>query len=80
MVHELKCQAFDPGAAWSATEVQRKLVSVLFADLAVFGLPQAREHDPERARQIYQHSLAIFTEMGAPGLIFILESRLQDFN
>lgn len=34
--------------------------------------------DPERAREAYQQSLVMFTGMGAPGYIAVLESRLQD--
>lgn len=34
--------------------------------------------DLDRARKTYQHSLEIFTEMGAPGYIKVLEERLVD--
>jgi tetratricopeptide (TPR) repeat protein len=35
--------------------------------------------DPQRAREAYQGSLAMFTEMNAPGYIAALQSRLEDF-
>jgi tetratricopeptide (TPR) repeat protein len=35
--------------------------------------------DLERAREIYQQSLDMFTEMGAPGYIKVLEESLKDF-
>ena len=34
--------------------------------------------DSERAREIYQQSLNMFTEMGAPGYIKVLQERLRD--
>ena len=34
--------------------------------------------DLEQAREVYQQSLAMFTEMGAPGYIAALNSRLND--
>ncbi len=34
--------------------------------------------DLERARETYQQSLDMFTEMGAPGYIQVLEERLKD--
>jgi tetratricopeptide (TPR) repeat protein len=34
--------------------------------------------DLERARETYQHSLQVFSEMGAPGYIKVLEERLLD--
>jgi tetratricopeptide (TPR) repeat protein len=34
--------------------------------------------DRERARETYQQSLDMFTEMGAPGYIQVLEERLKD--
>ena len=35
--------------------------------------------DLDRARETYQQSLDMFTEMGAPGYIKVLEERLEDF-
>ena len=35
--------------------------------------------DWERARKTYQQSLEMFTEMGAPGYIKVLEERLSEF-
>jgi hypothetical protein len=34
--------------------------------------------DLELARETYQHSLDMFTEMGAPGYVRVLEERLAD--
>jgi len=34
--------------------------------------------DLDRARQTYQESLEVFTEMGAPGYIRVLEKRLGE--
>ena len=35
-------------------------------------------NDLERARETYQQSLDMFTEMGAPGYVKVLEERLGD--
>ena len=34
--------------------------------------------DKERARKIYQQSMDMITEMGAPGYIKVLEERLEE--
>jgi hypothetical protein len=47
-------------------------------DLGDVHLGRNQFSDLERARETYQQSLDMFTEMGAPGYIKVLEERMGD--
>ena len=51
---------------------------LLGAERVTEGPPVEGKGDLERARQTYQQSLDMFTEMGAPGYIKVLEERLGE--
>ena len=57
-------------------EAQCDILGDAAVDAALVG--RNEPGDLERARETYQQSLDMFTEMGAPGYIKVLEERLGD--
>jgi hypothetical protein len=60
----------DSGYRWGYA---RRLI-----DLGDALLGRDEPGDPERAREVYQQSLDMFTEMGAPSYVQMLEERLEE--
>ncbi len=60
----------------------RQTIAEMEAQRAILSDALARRDetgDMDKARETYQQSLDMFTEMGAPGYIKVLEKRLKNF-